>query len=201
MTNSSTTHHRHPPHRSLRPDLPLPGDLDRQARLERLIRVDHAGEYGAKRIYQGQLAVLERTHAAPETIAAIRHMAAQEQEHLNSFEAMLGDRRVRPTALLPLWHLAGFGLGMVTAALGEKAAMACTIAVEEVIDQHYAAQIAQLDSSETQLAATLEKFRLEELEHRDTAATSGGHHSPFAEAITSLMRLGSRAAIFLSERV
>ncbi|MCX8501300.1 MAG: demethoxyubiquinone hydroxylase family protein [Alphaproteobacteria bacterium] len=199
MTQSSES----PPRAALRPDLPIPGELESRERIARMLRVDHAGEYGAKRIYQGQLTVLRKSSSATsaEAVAAIDHMAEQEQGHLTVFGELLVERRVRPTVLLPLWHLAGFGLGVATAALGEKAAMACTIAVEEVIDQHYADQITQLGKSEPELAATLEKFRLEELEHRDTAVSSGGQHSPFTTAITSVVRLGSKAAIFLSQRI
>ncbi|MDI9408858.1 MAG: demethoxyubiquinone hydroxylase family protein [Candidatus Pacebacteria bacterium] len=191
----------HKPASHRQKNLPLPGDLPRDQAIAQMIRVDHAGEYGAKRIYQGQLAVLERSGASAETLAKIKHMAEQEQGHLDGFNSMMAERRVRPTVLLPLWHVAGFGLGAVTALLGESAAMACTIAVEEVIDQHYADQIAQLDGQEKPLAETLERYRLEELEHRDEAVNSGGRSSPFTDAITGLVRLGSRTAIFLSERV
>src|SRR5438128_328332 len=118
----------------------LPGDLEPDALIHRIIRVDHAGEYGAKRIYEGQLAVLGRSAAAP----ALRHMAEQEQTHLAAFETLMVERRVRPTLLQPVWHLAGFALGAATALLGERAAMACTIAVEEVIDAHYQSQTASL---------------------------------------------------------
>ncbi|MFX9023691.1 demethoxyubiquinone hydroxylase family protein, partial [Acinetobacter baumannii] len=108
----------------------LPGDLDARQLVDRVIRVDHAGEYGARRIYEGQLAVLGRH-------AQIEHMAEQERAHLAGFEKMVVERRVRPTLLTPIWHVAGFALGAATALLGEKAAMACTEAVEEVIDEHY----------------------------------------------------------------
>jgi len=119
----------------------LPGDLSAPARAERMIRVDHAGEYGAARIYAGQLAVLGRGRKGD----LLRHMEAQEQEHLRTFKDLIADRRVRPTVLLPLWHVAGFALGAVTAVLGERAAMACTVAVEETIDAHYSGQIHTID--------------------------------------------------------
>src|ERR1700761_432219 len=119
------------------PRMPLPGDASRRERVERMIRVDHAGEYGATRIYAGQLAVLGRGAKGD----VLRRMEAQEQQHLRTFNDLIADRRVRPTALLPFWHVAGFALGAMTATLGEKAAMACTVAVEEAIDAHYTAQL------------------------------------------------------------
>jgi ubiquinone biosynthesis monooxygenase Coq7 len=175
----------------------LPGDLDRKALVDRIIRVDHAGEYGAKRIYVGQLAVL-RDRASRE---AVEHMQAQEAVHLEAFEKLIVERRVRPTALTPLWHLAGFALGAGTALLGEKAAMACTIAVEETIDEHYCAQAEQLGEDETDLRETIEKFRDEELEHRDTAIDQGGRDAIGYPVLRRLIRGGSKAAIWLSERV
>ncbi|MFM7689947.1 MAG: demethoxyubiquinone hydroxylase family protein, partial [Alphaproteobacteria bacterium] len=109
----------------------LPGDPTAREVVERTIRVDHAGEYGAKRIYEGQLAVLGRTKYG----SLIEHMKAQEQVHLDTFSRLIGERRVRPTALLPFWHVAGFALGAATALLGHRGAMACTVAVEEAIDE------------------------------------------------------------------
>ena len=119
----------------------LPGDPTKEQMIDRIIRVDQAGEYGAVRIYEGQLSVLGKSAKAP----VIAHMLNQEVDHLEAFSKMVAGRRVRPTALMPLWHLAGFALGAGTAMLGEKAAMACTVAVEEVIDEHYTAQIKKLD--------------------------------------------------------
>ena len=139
-----------------------------------MIRVDHAGEYGAARIYAGQLAVLGRSPAAP----AIRRMAEQEQRHLAAFDRLVAERRVRPTALSPLWHVAGYALGAATALLGERAAMACTVAVEEVIDGHYRGQIEALGASEPALKASLEEFRANELEHRDAALAHAGADAP-----------------------
>ncbi|GAB5469543.1 MAG: demethoxyubiquinone hydroxylase family protein [Rhodospirillales bacterium] len=173
-----------------------PGDLSQQARLERLVRVDHAGEYGARRIYEGQLAVLGRSPAA----AKIKHMHEQEERHLAHFEEEIRQRRVRPTALFPVWHVAGFALGAATAMLGEKAAMACTVAVEEVIDEHYAHQAAELGDSEPELKATIEAFRAEELEHRDTALEEGAESAPGYPLLSGAIKAGSRAAIWLSER-
>ena len=161
------------------------------------IRVDHAGEYGAARIYAGQLAVLGRgPHAAQ-----LEHMQAQEQLHLDAFAEMIAKRRVRPTALLPFWHIAGFALGAVTAALGPEAAMACTVAVEETIDEHYATQAAVLGDDEAELSATVEKFRLEELEHRDIGLANGAERAPGYKLLTGLIRLGCKAAIRLSEHI
>ena len=179
------------------PSLPLPGDPSGPARIARMIRVDHAGEYGAKRIYQGQLAVLGRG-AQGDTI---RHMQAQEQVHLDHFSGLIADRRVRPTALLPIWHVAGFVLGAATALLGEKAAMACTVAVEEAIDAHYAAQTATLDDSESALRDTIETFRAEELEHRDIGLANGAEQAPAYALLRRVIKAGCAVAIGLSERV
>ncbi len=179
------------------PSRTLPGDVPRQEVLERMIRVDHAGEYGATRIYAGQLAVLGGGRKA----ALLRHMQAQEQQHLDTFNKLVADRRVRPTALLPFWHLAGFALGAVTALLGEKAAMACTVAVEEAIDAHYTAQIDALGDTEPDLRATLETFRAEEREHRDTALDHGAEAAPGYRLLSAAIKTGCRLAIGLSERV
>jgi ubiquinone biosynthesis monooxygenase Coq7 len=162
-----------------------------------MIRVDHAGEYGATRIYAGQLAVLRNSGKAD----LLRHMADQEQAHLESFSGMIADRRVRPTALLPFWHVAGFALGFATAALGERAAMACTVAVEEAIDAHYTGQIEQLADSEPPLRATLEKFRAEEREHRDIALANDAERAPGYRLLSAAIRTGCRLAIRLSERL
>lgn len=178
----------------------LPGDPTREQVVERVIRVNQAGEYGAVRIYDGQLSVLGQSDKAD----AIRHMHAQEVEHLDTFSALVAKRRVRPTALMPLWHVAGFALGAGAALLGEKAAMACTVAVEEVIDEHYAGQVAKLEqmgTEETELRDTCEKFRLEELEHRDTGLEHGAEETPGYEGLSALIKGGSRLAIWLSERV
>jgi ubiquinone biosynthesis monooxygenase Coq7 len=169
--------------------------LSSKPRLDRFLRVNHAGEYGAKRIYEGQLAVLGHSTIAQE----LRHMAAQEQHHLNTFDTMLTEKRVRPTVLHPLWHIAGFALGVGTALMGEKAAMACTVAVEEVIDEHYQQQIEQLEESDP-LKATLEQFRQEELDHKDTAIAHGGKDAAAYPFMRQAIRMGSKTAIWLSER-
>lgn len=161
----------------------------------KFIRVDHAGEYGAARIYAGQLAVLGRSPHGPQ----LEEMKAQEQVHLDAFSEMITQRRVRPTALLPLWHVAGFALGAVTAALGPKAAMACTVAVENTINEHYQAQREALGEDEAALSATVEQFRQEELEHRDTALAAGAEQAPGYRVLSTLIGAGCKAAIKLSE--
>ena len=175
----------------------LPGDGSPRARLARFLRVDHAGEYGAKRIYQGQLAVLGRGPHGD----TLRHMQAQEQVHLDHFVKLIGDRQVRPTALLPFWHVAGFALGAATALLGPKAAMACTVAVEEAIDEHYQAQEAILGDDEAALRGNVEKFRAEELEHRDIGLDHGAEQAPGYRVLSAAIRLGCRIAIKASERI
>jgi ubiquinone biosynthesis monooxygenase Coq7 len=175
----------------------LPGDPSADEIVRRMIRVDHAGEYGAKRIYAGQLAILGRAPAAP----AIRRMEDQERRHLAAFETLVTSRRVRPTALSPLWHVAGWALGAATAFLGERAAMACTAAVEAVIDEHYQGQIEQLGDAEPELAASLKEFRLNEIEHRDTALAAGAEEAPAYELLSAAIKAGSKLAIWLSTRL
>ncbi len=175
----------------------LPGDLSGRRLVDRMLRVNHAGEYGAVRIYQGQLAVLGRSRQAD----LLGHMLEQEREHLDTFNRLVVSRRVRPTLLTPLWHVAGFALGAGTALLGERAAMACTVAVEEVIDRHYADQVATLDDDEPELRATFEKFRQEELEHRDIGYANGAERAPGFGLLTGIVKRGSRIAIWLSERL
>lgn len=175
----------------------LPGDLTKAQLIDRIIRVDHAGEYGAKRIYEGQLAVLK---AGPEA-QAVRHMYAQELEHLREFEKLMVERRARPSALYPLWHMAGYALGAATAMLGPKAAMACTVAVEEVIDQHYREQAEKLGSDERPLRATIERFRADEQRHRDSGLAHGAEQAPAYPLLTAAIKAGSRLAIWCAERV
>lgn len=176
---------------------PLPGDPTARQQIERLIRVDHAGEYGAARIYEGQLAILGRGDKGD----ILRHMKAQEQVHLDTFTGLIASRRVRPTALLPLWHIAGFALGAVTAAIGTRAAMACTVAVEEAIDEHYAQQAASLPPEEEPLRATIEKFRAEELEHRDIGLEHEAELAPAYKLMAAVIKAGCKVAIKVSERV
>lgn len=172
----------------------LPADA---ASVAGMIRVDHAGEYAAVRIYAGQRAVLGRG----ENAALLAHMQEQEQQHLQAFSEMMLRRRTRPTALLPLWHLAGFALGAATAALGERAAMACTVAVEEAIDTHYAGQEASLPESETELAALISRCRAEELEHRDIGLAHEAEQAPGYRLLAAVIKTGCRIAIRLSERI
>ena len=175
----------------------LPGDPRPEAQVARMLRVDQAGEYGAARIYDGQLAVLGRAKSG----GVIRHMAEAERRHLAHFDRLLVERRVRPTLLSPLWHAAGFALGATTALLGEKAAMACTVAVEEVIDEHYARQAEALGDDEPALKATVEEFRAEELAHRDIGLAHGAAATPGYSLLTETIKAGSRLAIWLSTRV
>ena len=177
-------------------DTLMPGEPGREETIARMIRVDQAGEYGAARIYAGQLAVLGRTRAAP----ALRRMAEQEQRHLDEFNRIMVERRVRPTLLQPFWHVAGFALGAATAMLGEKAAMACTVAVEETIDAHYRRQAARLGEAEPKLRDTIEEFREDELEHRATALEHGAKDAPGYAPLTAAIKSASRLAIWLSER-
>ncbi|TQF79621.1 demethoxyubiquinone hydroxylase family protein [Elioraea sp. Yellowstone] len=175
----------------------LPGDPTPRERVARIIRVDHAGEYGAARIYAGQLAVLGRTDARP----LLEHMAAQEAVHLETFARMIGERGIRPTALLPLWHVAGYLLGAGTALLGRRAAMACTVAVEEAIDAHYRDQAAALGEDERELRETIERFRAEEGEHRDIGLAHEAERAPAYRLLAAVIKAGCRIAIRLSERV
>jgi ubiquinone biosynthesis monooxygenase Coq7 len=179
-----------------------PGDPDRRELVERVIRVDQAGEFGAVRIYQGQLAALRWTgRSTGETGRKIAVMARAEREHSKVFDRLIAERRVRPTALSPLWSLAGFALGAATALMGDKAAMACTVAVEETIDEHYAAQAAALGDDEAELRGTIEKFRAEEIQHKEEALASGAEQAPAYGALTAAIKAGSRLAIWLSTRL
>ena len=168
-----------------------------------MIRVDHAGEFGALRIYEGQLAVLSRIPGAKDNADSIAHMAAQEQTHFDVFSDLVKTRGVRPTALEPIWHVAGYALGAATALMGEKAAMACTVAVEDVIDEHYAGQIKTLSTrpDETSLKKIVEEFRQDELGHREEALARGAEQTPFYGMLSSAIRMGCRTAIRLSERI
>ena len=173
----------------------LPGDPAPD--IAAMIRVDHAGEYGAVRIYDGQLVVLGRGRARDE----VRHMAEQENRHLAAFDDLVRSRHVRPTLLQPLWHIAGYALGAATALLGERAAMACTVAVEEVIDEHYRDQTERLGDADPALAETLQAFRADELRHRDVAIEHGATEALGYELISAFVKTGSRLAIWLSTRL
>jgi ubiquinone biosynthesis monooxygenase Coq7 len=163
-----------------------------------MLRVDQAGEYGATRIYAGQLAVLRRN--CPEAKLVAR-MAAQEQRHLARFDALMAERRVRPTALQPLWNVAGFALGAATALMSEQAALACTDAVETEIDKHYAQQLREIGDDDPELAADIEAFQIEELEHRDTARAAGAQDAVGYPLLTAAIRAGCRVAIGISKRI
>ncbi len=180
---------------------PAPPGVAAQDEIEAMIRVDHAGEYGAVRIYEGQLAVFAADKSKSKTVAAIKHMAKQEEAHLKAFAALVNERRVRPTALGPVWRVAGFALGATSALMGEKTAMACTAAVEEVIDRHYAGQIERLGASDPVLRKTVERFRAEEIAHRDTALAHGAREAPAYRLLGGAVKAGCRLAIALSTRV
>jgi len=175
----------------------LPGDPSREELIERIIRVDHAGEYGAARIYDGQLAVLGRDKVAP----VIREMADAERKHLREFDRLLTERRVRPTMLAPFWHAAGFALGAGSALLGPRAAMACTAAVEEVIEQHYASQVEKLGEDEKELRNTLSEFGAEETRHKEIGLAHEAEKAPGYEPLSAAVKRGTRLAIWLSERI
>ena len=171
-------------------------------RLAQMIRVDHAGEHGAVRIYDGQLAVFDKIPGMEKTADLIRHMAEQEQAHLAHFDDLIVSRNVRPTAFGPLWDVAGFTLGAVSALMGEKAAMACTAAVETEIDAHYAAQYDELENgTDDALRATIEKFRADEAEHCETALENGAEDTPGYKVMSKLIGLGCRIAIRASEKI
>jgi ubiquinone biosynthesis monooxygenase Coq7 len=163
-----------------------------------MLRVNQAGEYGATRIYAGQLAVLRANCAEAKLIA---RMAAQEKRHLKRFDHLMAERRVRPTALQPLWNVAGFALGAATALMSEKAALACTDAVETEIDRHYAGQLKQLGDDDPELAADIAEFQADELEHRDTAREAGATTFAGYPLLTAAIRAGCRVAIGLSKRI
>ncbi len=167
-------------------------------RIDRMLRVDQAGEYGAVRIYAGQLAIMGDRAPQSDSIA---HMAAQEAEHRRLFDAMLSHRGARPTLLQPLWHVAGFALGAATALAGPKAAMACTAAIEQEIDRHYSEQLECLGADEPELAALITQARDEEREHRATALAAGAEQAPAYPLLAGAIRLGCRLAIRLSERI
>ena len=166
--------------------------------LDEIIRVDHAGEYGATRIYDGQIAVFGKDSKIGKTI---QHMADQEQEHIEKFNELLIEKRVRPTALLPVWNIAGFALGAGTALMGEKAAMACTVAVEKVIGEHYREQQNLLEDDEKELKKTIAKFEKDELEHHDIGLEHDAENAPGYKVMTKVIEIGCKAAIAISKKV
>ena len=170
-------------------------------RIAEMLRVDHAGEYGAVAIYRGQQAVFKNNNKTREIAAQLAEMEAEEQIHLDAFDAMLVEHKVRPTALAPIWNVAGYGLGVVTALMGEKAAHACTEAVESVIEQHYGAQVEEIKDSEPEMAATFAKFREDELHHKHIAIEGGAKDAPGYPVLSRLITAGCHAAIKISEKV
>jgi ubiquinone biosynthesis monooxygenase Coq7 len=180
---------------------PRPGQGAAAARLAEILRVDHAGELGAVAIYRGQRAVLGQARGHEHAAGQLEAMEAHEATHLARFDTLLNARRVRPTALAPLWRMAGFALGAGTALMGDKAAHACTEAVESVIEEHYAGQIAELAAHEPELAAELSAFRDDELAHRETALAEGAREAFAYPLLAAAIRISCRAAIRLSERI
>jgi len=187
---------------TLRKPVAQPGRR-RSRQLEEMIRVDHAGEYGAVRIYEGQLAIFGRLPQTQKIAATLRRQRGEEQAHLERFNTLVNDRKVRPTALAPVWHVAGFALGAATALMGEKAAHACTAAIEDVISDHYGAQLAALggQNEEKELRETIEEFRRDEIRHREEAISGGAHEVPAAPLLSAAIRTACRIAIKISEKV
>jgi len=174
----------------------------RRDRRDEMLRVDHAGEYGAVAIYRGQLAVFERQHGKEKIVGQLREMHDEEQDHLDAFDRMLAAGHVRPTVMSPLWNAAGYALGVGTALLGEKAAHACTEAVETVIEEHYGDQVVELnEAGETELAARMAKFQEEEIAHKDLAAAEGAAQAPAYPLLSAVIRTGCRLAIRISEKI
>ena len=166
-------------------------------KISKFLRVNQAGEIGAVRIYQGQLAVLKN----PAVVKMVQHMAEQEHHHLRTFDRLIEERNVRPTLLGPLCHVAGFILGATTALMGERAAMACTAAVEEVIDGHYAGQAAQLGDDEAPLRQIIEEFKADEVEHMDLALANGAEQATGYPILSAFIKAGCRTAIWMAERI
>ena len=166
--------------------------------LEEVIRVDHAGEYGATRIYDGQIAIFGKNSKIGKTI---KHMADQEQEHIKKFNDLILEHRVRPTALLPLWNIAGFTLGAATALMGEKAAMACTVAVEKVIGKHYQKQQNLLEDDHKELKRTIAKFEKDELEHHDIGIAHDAEQTPGYKVLSKFIEIGCKTAIAVSKKI
>lgn len=183
------------------PPLPRPGPNQARARLAEMLRVDHAGELGAVHIYRGQRAVMEGRAGREALAQDLAEMEGHEAVHLARFDALLTQRRVRPTVMAPLWRLAGYTLGVGTALMGEKAAHACTEAVESVIGQHYDDQVRELSDREPELAAELARFRDEEMAHHDHAVEHGAREAPAYGLLSAVIKAGCRVAIRISEKV
>ncbi len=180
---------------------PMPGMGARERQLAEMIRVDHAGEFAAVQIYRGQRAVFSRIEGKAHAAHVIADMEAGEQEHLRTFDNLIAERGVRPTLMAPIWRIAGFGLGAVTALMGESAAHACTEAVEEVIEEHYARQSAALDGVDADLQHVVDRFREDEIAHRETAVEQGAHDAPGYPVLSAIIRFGCRTAIRISEKI
>jgi len=180
---------------------PRPGAGAQKARLAEILRVDQAGELAAVHIYRGQQAVMRQAPGRERIADQLREMEGHEQVHLNRFNDLLGERQVRPTLMSPVWRAAAFALGAGTALLGEKAAHACTEAVETVIEQHYAGQIAELEARDPALAAELSQFRDDELHHKEIAIGEGAQDAPGYPLLSAVIRAGCRAAIKISEKI
>jgi 3-demethoxyubiquinol 3-hydroxylase len=172
--------------------------MNKAHRSASMLRVNQAGEYGATQIYAGQLAVMG--DRAPHS-GEIAHMAEQEAVHRQKFDALIAARGVRPTALQPVWSVAGFALGAATAMIGPKAAMACTAAIETEIEQHYTAQLEALGSDDPELGDMIRSFRDDERAHHATALAAGAEQAPGYPILSGAIRLGCRMAIRLSERI
>ena len=169
--------------------------------LEEIIRVDHAGERGAIKIYEGQLLALKTIKQDNDLKDKIEEMKEQEKKHLEYFEKEIQKRKIKPTALLPLWDLMGIALGFGTALLGKKAAMLCTASVEEVIEDHYQNQLQKLGNDEKDLKAKIEKFKEDEIEHKNMAYETGVTNKGFYSIMDKVIRTGSRIAITISEKI
>lgn len=180
---------------------PMPGEDVRERRLAEMIRVDHAGEYGAVQIYRGQRAVFDRIAGKAHAARVIADMEAGEAEHLKTFDRMIAERGVRPTVMAPIWRVAGFGLGAVTALMGERAAHACTEAVEDVIEEHYGRQSQALQGVDAELKHVVDKFREDELEHKATAIDQGARDAFGYSVLSAVIKVGCRAAIRISEKI
>ena len=186
---------------SPKPVPPRPGPGGEASRLAQILRVDHAGELGAVHIYRGQRTVMAAARGRSGISEQLEQLEGHEARHLARFDALLTERRVRPTLLAPLWRAAGFALGAGTALMGEKAVHACTEAVESVIEQHYASQIRELETRAPGLATELATFRDEEIAHKDQAVALGARQAPGYRLLASLIGAGCRAAIRISEQV
>ncbi len=179
----------------------LPGDPKGPQLVAQIIRVDHAGEYGAQRIYQGQMAVLRHDKIYP----LLRHMYKQEQQHLQYFSHTIVQHKIRPTIMHPIWHLLGYAMGWVTGRMGAKAAMACTVAVESEIEKHYASQLCTLQRHSStfqtrELEEKIKLFQAEEVEHHDIGVTNEAQHALGYPIIHAVIGYLSRAAIYISIR-